>query len=110
MFKSSNEKFWFTCENEHAFKSTLNNINNNNTWCPFCVNKTETKLYEWLKKFYPEVKVQVKYNWCKNNRCLPFDFCIEDLKLIIELDGDQHFKQVSNWTSVEKIQITDRKK
>jgi len=35
---------------------------------------------------------------------LPFDFVIEDLNIIIELDGEQHFKQISNWTSPE-IQI-----
>ena len=42
--------------------------------------------------------------WCKNKQCLPFDFAIEELKIIIELDGPQHFKQISNWTSPE-IQI-----
>ena len=35
---------------------------------------------------------------------MPFDFVIEELKIIIELDGEQHFAQVSNWTSPE-IQI-----
>ena len=35
---------------------------------------------------------------------MPFDFVIEDLNIIIELDGEQHFKQISNWTSPE-IQI-----
>ena len=32
---------------------------------------------------------------------MPFDFAIEALKIIIELDGEQHFTQVSNWTSPE---------
>lgn len=35
---------------------------------------------------------QKMFDWCKNIRCLPFDFCIEDLKLIIELDDRQHFE------------------
>jgi len=33
---------------------------------------------------------------------LPFDFCIQEHKIIIELDGRQHFKQVSNWCSPEE--------
>jgi len=32
---------------------------------------------------------------------LRYDFIIEDLKCIIELDGIQHFKQVSNWDNPE---------
>lgn len=32
---------------------------------------------------------------------MPFDFVIEELKIIIELDGEQHFKQISNWRSPE---------
>jgi len=35
---------------------------------------------------------------------LPYDFCIEEHKFIIEIDGEQHFKQISNWTSPE-IQV-----
>jgi very-short-patch-repair endonuclease len=34
-------------------------------------------------------------------RHLPFDFCIEEHKIIIELDGEQHFKQVLNWSDPE---------
>lgn len=35
------------------------------------------------------------FDWCRNsytNSMLPFDFIIEELKVIIELDGWQHFK------------------
>ena len=47
---------------------------------------------------------QPTYNWCINletNRFLPFDYSLEEYKIIIELDGDQHFKQISNWKSPE---------
>ncbi len=101
--KSSNDKFWFNCSLGHEFESTLNTITAGR-WCPGCNNKTEQILYEWLKKIYPSDHIikQFKTSWCKNletkqKRRLPFDFLIEDLKLIIELDGRQHFIQVSNW-------------
>jgi very-short-patch-repair endonuclease len=32
---------------------------------------------------------------------LYFDFVIEELKLIIEIDGEQHFRQISNWCHPE---------
>ncbi len=72
--------------------------------CPSCINKTEYKFYKKIKEFYPTIKRQYKVEWCKNKQRLPFDFAIEELKIIIELDGEQHFTQVSNWTSPE-IQI-----
>ena len=48
--------------------------------------------------------------WCKNKSYLPFDFCLEEHKIIIELDGEQHFRQVSNWDSPEKTQQNDKYK
>ena len=54
-----------------------------------------------IKEIYPTIKRQYKVKWCKNKLCLPYDFAIEELKIIIELDGEQHFTQVSNWTSPE---------
>ena len=70
--------------------------------CPFCYNKTEGQLLNFLKKYYTDVFTQLKLESCKNITYLPFDFCIPSLKIIIELDGIQHFKQVSNWASPEK--------
>jgi very-short-patch-repair endonuclease len=36
-----------------------------------------------------------------------FDFVIESLKIIIELDREQHFSQVSNWQSPQDTQTRD---
>ncbi len=104
VLKSSGEKYWFNCRLGHEFESTLNSITSNGTWCPGCNNKTEQTLFEWLKKNYPsdDIIKQFKTSWCKNlktktKQYFPFDFLIEGLKLIIELDGRQHFQQVLNW-------------
>ena len=69
--------------------------------CPNCINKTEYKLFVQLQEIYPTVERQFKAEWCKNKRCLPFDFVIETSKKIIEMDGPQHFSQVANWRSPE---------
>ena len=66
--------------------------------CPYCKNKTEGKLKIWLEFQYNNIYTvtgQFKVEWCKNpktNKYLPFDFCIEELKLIISLDGRQHYE------------------
>ena len=69
--------------------------------CPHCINKTEYKLYTKLLELYPTVQRQFKAEWCKQKRCLPFDFVIEEKKKIIEFDGPQHFVQIANWKSPE---------
>jgi hypothetical protein len=102
VFKSSGSKYLFVCEKGHEFQSSLNDITYHNSWCPLCVNKTETKLYERMIPLFPSMITQFKQDWCKNenNNYLPFDFCIPE-RIIIELDGPQHFIQVSNWTPPE---------
>ena len=88
---------------------TINCVNRG-YWCPLCKHKTERKLMEYLETKF-DINFQFKAKWCKNNETnisLPFDFVIESLKIIIELDGEQHFSQVSNWTEPEKTQKRDK--
>jgi very-short-patch-repair endonuclease len=75
--------------------------------CPLCVNKTEGKLYECLKTIYLSVMPQFSPDFIKPKR---FDFCIPEFKIIIELDGLQHFQQVSNWSTPEKQLDNDKYK
>jgi len=73
---------------------------------PFCKNKTEIKLYDLIKEKYTIIK-QPKYDWCKNietKKFLPFDFCIEEYKIIIELDGIQHFQKVEHFKTLPEEQ------
>jgi len=111
VFRNSGKKFRFECkECKYEFETTCNSITNSNTWCPKCVNKTEKKLFDYLVSIYPDVKHQYKVDWCMKIRHLPFDFCIEKLRIIIELDGPQHYIQISNWRNPEEQQEIDRYK
>jgi very-short-patch-repair endonuclease len=101
IFKSSSYKFDFECDKcKNIFKSDIYRVTGGH-WCPVCKNKTEKKLFEFLKLHYPKVKFQCKFEWCKDKDFLKFDFVIEELKIIIELDGHQHFIQVMNWSNPE---------
>ena len=75
--------------------------------CSKCVNKTEAKLYEIMKQIYPSLITQFKQEWCNKKI---FDFCIPECKIIIELDGPQHFIQIMNWLSPEEQQENDKYK
>jgi very-short-patch-repair endonuclease len=78
--------------------------------CPFCINKTEGKLYRWLKKIFPNIEREKKFDWCKSpitKNNFRFDFYIGDLRCIIELDGNQHFKIINGWKGTEYVQKKD---
>ena len=75
--------------------------------CPFCINKTEGILYTKLLEDYPDITTQFKAEWCRNKNLLPFDCCIPSKKIIIELDGEQHFKQVKSWRTPKEQQRID---
>ena len=110
VFKSSGKKYWFDCNKcNNDFTSALDCISRG-TWCPFCINKTEAKLYEIMKQLYLSLITQFKQEWCKKILHLPYDFCIPEYKIIIELDGAQHFRQVSNWSSPEEQFENDKYK
>ena len=102
LFKSINKIFDFDCDLcNKVFKCQLSDVTKG-TWCSFCVNKTEQILFDKLKESYITLERQYKIEWCKNsksNRYLPFDFVIKERKIIIELDGKQHFEQIGKWQS-----------
>ena len=115
VFKSSGSKYWFICKCRHEFEMGLNSITNGNSWCPKCVNKTEQFLHNCLLEYFQpsEIRIHTNFEWCKNDKTdkfLPFDFVIDHLKIIIELDGEQHFSQVSNWKSPEENLKRDKYK
>ena len=107
LFKSTNNKFEFDCDLcNKVFKSQLSGVTKG-IWCSFCVNKTEQILSDKLKEIYITLEGQYKVDWCKNIRCLPFDFVIEERKIIIELDGKQHFEQIGKWQSPKETRKND---
>lgn len=102
---------WICKKNSHVWTSSIGARTGKKSGCPYCNNKTEDILFEYLSIIYDhEIKRQKKFEWCKNILFLPFDFCIEELKLLIELDGPQHFKQISNWQHPLLTQEIDKYK
>lgn len=103
LFKSSKEKYYFTCDNGHSFKSALNHISSGK-WCPKCTNKTEAMIIKKLEKNNINFIYQYKIDWCKNKTYLPYDFYLPDYNIILECDGRQHFVDIKKWKSSYKLQ------
>lgn len=108
IFKNTNKKCWFDCDVcKNTFEKIISDITSKKSWCPICKNKTELKLFRKLSNLYQDIKREYKVSWCKNINQLPFDFVLLDKNIIIELDGPQHFKQVSNWGNYQDHQKRD---
>jgi len=112
-FVSSNQDRYFDCIYcTKTYKMKVSDFTAGNR-CGSCKNKTEKKLYNFLIEYYSTLIHRFAPDWCVNpetNRHWPYDFVIEIYKLIIELDGPQHYKQISNWTPVEEVQRRDKLK
>lgn len=102
----SSEKHDFICEAGHTSNIFVFSVTQG-YWCGKCKHKTQRKLLEHLIPIYSDVEGQKTFDWCKNINHLPFDFYIPQLNLIIELDGPQHFRQIQNWDTPERIQERD---
>lgn len=98
-----NKKFKFNCDkcNTEIIKDPNSILRGE--WCRFCKNKTEKQLFNYLKSLYPSTICEFRDKWCNRLR---YDFMIPELKLIIELDGEQHFEQIMNWNSPD-IQLAN---
>ena len=74
-------------------------------------SKLENLINEYLKElniqFYPQKRFQDCTN-LKGTDMLPFDFYIPSKNLIIEYDGEHHFRPIEYWGGKEKFKITQQ--
>tara|TARA_Y100000817_G_scaffold314770_1_gene315029 strand:- start:8670 stop:9710 length:1041 start_codon:yes stop_codon:yes gene_type:complete len=100
---AANRKVWFNCDGcSNSIDIRVNHVSGRGGWCGICKNKTEKKVHDELINHYLGLIWGFKANWCKNpetNCYYPFDFCIKEKRLIIELDGKQHFEDVEHFKS-----------
>ena len=94
-----------TCPKHGDFEKTPNK-HLNGQGCPRCINKTEGLLFSILEEVFHEYTIHDQVIVVSDGK-LKIDFLIVELNLYIELDGPQHFIQVSNWDPPEKTQAHD---
>lgn len=65
----------------------------NSSRCPYCFeSKGEQKVKKYLENNNIYFTIQEKFDNCRNIKLLPFDFYLPNCNLLIEYDGEQHFK------------------
>ena len=66
--------------------------------CPSCSESSgEARIDKFLKKLNLLYVRQKRFSNCRNKRPLAFDFYIPSVNLLIEYDGEQHFRAVDGW-------------
>jgi len=82
--------------------------------CPKCrSSKGELKIESLLKKSNIKFQNQKTFDSCINPRSnykLRFDFFLPKLNVLIEYDGEQHFKEKSIWEPLKDVQYRDKLK
>lgn len=98
-FGSHAKVFWKCSVCDNSWMCSISSRTNMETGCPHCsCSKGETKIYEVLNSFgmeeYIDYFQEYKFDSCKNQKHLPFDFYIPKLNLCIEYNGEQHYRPV----------------
>ncbi len=98
----------FCIKNNHSLFLTPNS-HYKSLGCNMCKNTSEKILFDKLKSVYNSLSFQKYFREINEIKNYPFDYFLEEFKIIIELDGDQHFKEVKIFKgqTVEERQRVD---
>lgn len=112
IFRTTNKKYTFDCPRcKREFKRSPCHMITQNARCNRCYLKTQPLVEEWLRQTYPKLKIEREYDndcWSPlTGRFLKYDLVILDKKIIIEIDGPQHFQQVRRWKTPEHTMAYD---
>ena len=108
IYKNSHKKVKIICPEHGIFEQTPNS-HTRVRGCPHCITKTskgENTIIDYFNEKNIKFIPQYKFEECKLERKLPFDFYLPDKNMCIEYDGEQHFKTSKAWGGEEKLKMT----
>jgi Probable Zinc-ribbon domain len=98
VYEQSDCSFWFRCKKYHRFEATPHMIHGEGTWCSRCrfISFADDRLSEFLSSFIGKDSFErdFSFDWAISESGYPlrYDFYISALNLILEVDGEQHFR------------------
>lgn len=97
---------------DYVWSVAPNKILRKHTGCPKCnMYNNEQKIAKFFEQMNYHIMPQKRYKDCKDKYTLPFDIYVKELNLLIEYQGEQHYKPVcrgsmTNEEALEQLQIT----
>jgi very-short-patch-repair endonuclease len=84
----------------HGEYLQIYNIRQQGGGCPYCFeSRGEKRIDLYLKNVYFVFEREKRFKTCRWKNPLPFDFCIPSLKVLIEYQGEQHYRWISFFNS-----------
>lgn len=97
----SRQNILVQCPHKHEYEVNFGNFQQGRR-CPKCnESKGEKEITNILEKYNIEYSSQYKFDECKLQRHLPFDFYLPDYNCCIEFDGEQHYKIIEYWGGID---------
>lgn len=101
------QKLDIKCNNGHVFQMSYNKFKDSNCRCTICTSSSgEQTIFKILKDNNIDFVHQHRFDDCKYDKHLPFDFYIPSINLCIEYDGIQHFEAVDFFGGEEDLEKT----
>jgi very-short-patch-repair endonuclease len=111
-FNKTSQPFEIMCECGNVFSVLLSNFRAGKKRCNTCTDKVsngERNVEEWLKQHKIEYEFQKRFVGCKDRRTLPFDFYLPSMNIVIEFDGEQHYREHSFFQKRAGLERTKRR-
>ena len=91
----------------HVYTVRFSNFKYEGRRCPHCgMTYGEQEVANILKRYNIKYKFQHKYKDCRFINPLPFDFYLPDYNILIEYDGEQHYKPIDLFGGEEGFEYT----
>lgn len=99
-------------KHNYIWSAMPNKILHRYTGCPKCsIYNNEQKIVNFLEEMNYNVILQKRFKDCRDKYALPFDIFVEKYNLLIEYQGEQHYKPIRRGSmtdseALEQLQIT----
>lgn len=99
------------CDCGNTTYVSFGNLNRKHTMSCGCRHKSKWELFiaDFLQSINVSFKKEKRFNDCRNKSgtdMLPFDFYLIDYNILIEYDGEHHFRPLQHWGGEEKFKTT----
>lgn len=101
------QKTKWQCSKGHKWEACFDKVSNQGTGCPEChIFKGPACIVETLNVMGLDFETEKRFPTCRHKLELPFDFYIPSAKLLIEYQGEHHFRNV--WGLLSNVKRNDK--
>ena len=102
LFDYKNVTYLCKCDCGNYHIATMGHLKSGTVKSCGCLKSSyEHTIKQILDKNKIKYEVEKTFVECRVERCLPFDFFIPDLNMLVEMQGEQHFEAVDFWGGEE---------